>query len=220
MSGSTNTSPLYLRLTPALWNVAFRGSAKHRKELKFILFEAIIHLCALIADRSRFRHLDPAEIEERACAFVEQQVDSGTGRLWRKAERDEICGDAHYPRVWWHLRATVYNAARRTLQFHGRRRTETNHDMATSAADAVECRAEFLQNDVTEALDELSMDAQLLRLFQQLPENQRIVVFLRVFKQMTYEEISKGIGVSENALRGRMSRAMSFMRRHLDRPTD
>lgn len=76
--------------------------------------------------------------------------------------------------------------------------------------------SEPLDDDDLERVDELvGQSATALNLMDQLPEDQRTAVRARVIDERDYGEIASAVGTSEEAVRQRVSRALSWLRKHI-----
>jgi len=73
---------------------------------------------------------------------------------------------------------------------------------------------EPLDDQDLERVDELvGQSAAVLGLVDQLPEAQRVAVRARVIEERDYPEIASAVGSTEQAVRQRVSRALSWLRR-------
>jgi RNA polymerase sigma factor (sigma-70 family) len=73
---------------------------------------------------------------------------------------------------------------------------------------------EQLEDHDLERVDELvGQSGAVLGLIEQLPEAQRVAVRARVIEERDYPEIAVAVGSSEQAVRQRVSRALSWLRR-------
>jgi RNA polymerase sigma-70 factor (ECF subfamily) len=74
---------------------------------------------------------------------------------------------------------------------------------------------EPLDHGDLERVDELvGQTGELLDLIEQLPETQRLALRARVIEERAYREIASSVGTSEQAVRQRVSRALSWLRQH------
>jgi RNA polymerase sigma factor (sigma-70 family) len=64
-----------------------------------------------------------------------------------------------------------------------------------------------------ERVDELIAASGVAQLLQKLPEQQRVAVHARVVQERDYAEIAAAAGVSEQTVRQRVSRGLSWLRR-------
>ena len=63
--------------------------------------------------------------------------------------------------------------------------------------------------------DQVEKDLQ--RIIEELPEDQREVLIMRIYKDMSFKEISEQTGVSINTALGRMRYALINLRKVIDR---
>lgn len=81
-----------------------------------------------------------------------------------------------------------------------------NKERFQSAEDISKIAAESQENDVSVAIKEA---------LNKLPASSKEVIFLRYYDGMTYEQISAVLGISEQAINGRLRRAKKKMANYL-----
>ena len=66
--------------------------------------------------------------------------------------------------------------------------------------------------------DVLSPDAagEIARAFGQLPKNQREVIYLKIYENLTFDDISTVTGISPNTIASRYRYGMDKLRKHLN----
>lgn len=74
-------------------------------------------------------------------------------------------------------------------------------------------RRELAQETVEDAMVDLQIEEDLRRLVERLPENQREVVTMRYYRDLSFKEIAEITGVSINTALGRMRYALLNLRR-------
>jgi RNA polymerase sigma-70 factor (ECF subfamily) len=89
-------------------------------------------------------------------------------------------------------------------------RKEKNNYLITSDIDEADMEIEdenferLFNDDITEAI--------LLSMIQEMPVGYRTVFSLYIFEDMSHREISKKLGIKENASRSQYSRAKSYLK--------
>ena len=74
-------------------------------------------------------------------------------------------------------------------------------------------RRELAQETVEDAMVDFQIEEDLRRLVERLPENQREVVTMRYYRDLSFKEIAEITGVSINTALGRMRYALLNLRR-------
>ena len=113
---------------------------------------------------------------------------------------DTVFASAEHLRAW--LLRTTLNRCRDLARSWWRRHTQSFDTLGIEVAQG-------------EQDDSPWTDAQLWEAVQRLPERYRAVVHLRYVEQMPADAIASACGVSESAVRTRLSRAMQKLRFYL-----
>lgn len=94
-------------------------------------------------------------------------------------------------------------------------------DMAKARARACEKHGEIAERtdlvDHTDPIDEESDVVAVREIVRQLEPDVRDIVYLRYYNQMGYEQIARMLGVSEEAVNGKLRRARAAIRLQLQR---
>ncbi len=150
---------------------------------------------------------------ERMWAFVRRSVsDTATAQdvvqdVFVKVQSSIGGYDVTRPLIPW-----MYGVASNTLRDHWRKQSR---EIARESLDVVD-EAPPSRDPGMNALVGGDRLGELEAALQDLPEDLRIVVELRIFQDLSYTEISSALGLSEPAVRKRFSRALSTLRSSLD----
>ena len=119
----------------------------------------------------------------------------------------KLLGQKRHPadaRAW--LFRTVRNAALNELR---RRRTRARHGPAIAAG-----RGEWFEQQLDDAIDAKAVQEALA----QLPLEQRELIVMRIWGQMTYEQMAEVVGVALSTVRERYVAAIESLRRKMVTP--
>ncbi len=188
----------YAAITAHHWSKALLFAGKARKKIRWAIVEHMQQLQESLGRHPYFAGIDLAVVADRVESVVLGQLDSGTGKIWRSAEKVPY-SSRH---VEQHIRGLFFRCARDVRRLHRHAKRVDSTEVVLDRLEAASATRGFdFQQDVADLFRRANLSPQEID-----------IVRWRCIEKMSYAEIADRTGHTIDKLKTTVKHAKALLR--------